>query len=142
MDKATDRVLHAADSARPYLERVLHDEELRESLKRAFAAARDVYEELAAPRSVSSIAGRVATDREIQERLRTAIEELRRAAALAQGRDRHRARNSLLLLTGIALGILFNPWTGPETRRWLKEQLFGGGEGEYAAGDGNSGIPA
>ena len=30
-----------------------------------------------------------------------------------------------MLLAGIALGILFNPMTGPETRRWLKDKIFG-----------------
>ncbi len=28
-------------------------------------------------------------------------------------------------MTGIALGVLFNPISGPETRRWLKDKLFG-----------------
>jgi hypothetical protein len=30
-----------------------------------------------------------------------------------------------LLMAGIALGVLFNPATGPDTRRWLKDKLFG-----------------
>jgi hypothetical protein len=40
----------------------------------------------------------------------------------------HAARNATLLLTGIALGILFNPITGPGTRRWLQDKIFGEGE--------------
>ena len=30
-----------------------------------------------------------------------------------------------LLLTGIALGVLFNPATGPDTRRWLRDKISG-----------------
>ena len=36
-----------------------------------------------------------------------------------------RKRNFTLLLAGITLGVLFNPATGPETRRWLKEKVLG-----------------
>jgi hypothetical protein len=32
------------------------------------------------------------------------------------------------LLIGLAVGVLFNPFTGPETRRWLKDKLFGGSD--------------
>ena len=28
-----------------------------------------------------------------------------------------------MLLIGVAVGLLFNPFTGPETRRWLKDKL-------------------
>src|SRR5439155_22569668 len=37
----------------------------------------------------------------------------------------HKSRN-LLLVTGIAVGIfLFNPMTGSDARKWLKETVFG-----------------
>jgi hypothetical protein len=28
-------------------------------------------------------------------------------------------------MTGIALGILFNPVTSPQTRKWVSDKLFG-----------------
>jgi hypothetical protein len=34
-------------------------------------------------------------------------------------------------MAGIALGVLFNPLTGPETRKWLRETLFGGGSDDF-----------
>jgi hypothetical protein len=38
------------------------------------------------------------------------------------------------------LGILFNPITGPDTRRWLKDRIFGEDEefGYGGPGSGNS----
>jgi hypothetical protein len=47
---------------------------------------------------------------------------------------------------GIALGILFNPWTGPETRRWLKELVAGsddefGGDYPPPAANGGATMP-
>ena len=44
----------------------------------------------------------------------------------------------MLLLTGIALGILFNPLTGAETRGFLKDKLFGGGSNDEFGYQGNS----
>ena len=35
---------------------------------------------------------------------------------------------ALGLVAGIALGILFNPLTGPETRRFIKDAVLGGHE--------------
>jgi hypothetical protein len=45
----------------------------------------------------------------------------------------------MLLLTGIALGILFNPISGAQTRKWLSDQLFGSSdEFSYPGGNGSS----
>ncbi len=67
----------------------------------------------------------VATDKDIQAELRKAVEELRKAGERAQGKESHTKRNVTLLLAGITLGVLFNPATGPETRKWLKDKVLG-----------------
>ena len=134
MTKAKDRL----EDAKPYVKRAIQDEELRESLRSAFATARDVYDELLGNRGVTGIASKVATDQDIQDQLRSAIEDLRSAADRIQGAESHKSRNSSLLLVGIALGILFNPITGPETRRWLKDTIFGADD-EFGYGSGSSG---
>jgi len=134
MANAKDRV---AD-VKPYVKRAIQDEELRDNLRSAFATARDVYDELIGKRGMTGVATKVASDKEIQDQLRSAVEDLRSAANRVQGKEAHKGRNSTLLLAGIALGILFNPMTGPETRRWLKDKIFGEEE-EFGYGDGSSG---
>jgi hypothetical protein len=141
MVKTREGVFHAADNARPYVDRALHDDELRESLKKAFAAAREVYAELVGRRGMTRVAQRLVTDTDLQENLRVALEELRHAANRLQAKEERRARTTMLLLTGVAVGILFNPWTGPETRRWLMRQVSSGGEPTYDEGE-NSGLRA
>jgi hypothetical protein len=85
----------------------------------AFAAARQVYNDLLGDRGATGIVSRVATDEEIH------------------------GRNTLLLVTGITLGILFNPVTGKQTREWLKDRIFGPSEEfDYTAGDGGANPPA
>lgn len=140
MTKTADRVLDSAGNVKPYVERAMKDEKLRENVMNAFTAARDVYDELIGNRSVATVATRVATDKDIHENLKTAIDELRTAANRIQGKEHHSGRKTLLL-AGIAIGILFNPMTGPETRRWLKEQVFGPEEEfDYQERSGNSGA--
>ena len=136
MDKAKDRVT----DAKPFVERALSDQELREHIREAFTAARDAYGELFGKTGVTGVAMRAATDKEIQDNLRTALDELRAAADRLQGKDQHKARNSLLLITGVAAAVLFNPVTGPPVRRWLKSQMSGGSRDEftYAGGDGTT----
>ena len=128
MAKTRERVSDAAENVRPYVERAMRDEEHRDNVKDAFDAARSVYNELIAGRGVVPLAARVATDKEIQDQLRSAVEDLRKAADRIQGKEDHTGRNTMLLLAGISLGILFNPMTGPATRKWLSERMFGGGD--------------
>jgi hypothetical protein len=89
-------------------------------------SARKIYDDLIGPSSMSGFARRVASDTDVQDELRNAIDELREASRRARGEtDSHAGRNFTLLMAGVALGVLFNPISGPETRRWLKDKLFG-----------------
>ena len=135
MPKTRDKLYDAADNVKPYVQRALTDEKLREEVLSAFATAKEVYNELVGSRSAATVAARVATDEDVHAKLRAAIDDLRGAADRLQGKaDRHAARNTVLLLTGIALGILFNPVTDPDTRRWLKD-IVGGGDDEFGSAD-------
>ncbi len=140
MTKTKDKVSDAAASVKPYVDRALQDPELRENVRNAYESARSIYEELIGNRGVSGVAKRVATDKDIQDELRSAIAELRTAADRVRGREPHAGRNSGLLLIGIVLAILFNPVTGTQTRKWLADRLFGG-DGEFTY-QGENGGPA
>jgi hypothetical protein len=135
MAKAKDRV----SDMKPYITRAIQDEEVRENMKSAIAAAREIYDELLGGRSTTAVATRVATDKEIQDNLKSAIDDLRKAATRVQGKKEHTSRNATLLMAGIALGILFNPVTGPQTRQWISDKLLGGGEEPGSSGSGGNG---
>jgi len=136
MGRQKDTLLTKADTMRPYVERAMSDDNLRRDVLRAFAIARDLYSELARDRDRPiTIASRVATDDEIRDKLRDAIEDLRSASDRLQGKkERSGIRGSTLLVTGIALGILFNPVTGPETRQFIKDMFSGGGHHDHSHG--------
>jgi hypothetical protein len=144
MTYTKEKVAGAAASARPYVERALRDRELRDNVRNAYGSARAVYEELASRRKVSDAATRLAGDKGLQDELRNAIGELRNAAGRVQGIKRQSpeparaARNGLLLLAGIALGLLLNPITGPAVRRLLARKLFGSGDGFAYQGNGSA----
>jgi hypothetical protein len=136
MAKTKDRI----SVATPYVKRALQDEEVRENVKSAIATAREIYDELIGGRRPSAMAAKVATDDEIQDNLRSAIDDLRKAANRVQGKKEHSTRNATLLFTGIVLGILFNPVTGPQTRQWLSNKILGEeGESPPRSGDGSTG---
>jgi hypothetical protein len=120
------------------VERALRDEELRDNLKAAFLAARDVYSDLPGAGGVRGLATRVATDRDIQDNLRRAVEELREAGDRVRGKEDHSGRNTMLLFAGITLAVLFNPVTGPQTRAWIKDKILGPSD-DFTYG-GESGV--
>jgi hypothetical protein len=138
MAKTKDKVSDAAGNVKPYVDRALHDDELRDNIRSAYESARTIYDELIGRRGVTGMATRVATDKDIQDELRSTVTELRKAASRVQGKEQHKSRNGGLLLLGIVLGILFNPVTGEATRKWLSDRAFGGGDDfTYQGGAGN-----
>ena len=144
MTYTKERVADAASSARPYVERALRDKELRDNVRNAYTSARAVYEELSSRRKVSDAASQLAGDKDLQDQLKKAIDELRNAAGRVKNVRRgspepaRAARNGLLLLVGIALGILLNPITGPAVRRLLARKIFGSGNGFVYQGNGSA----
>ena len=143
MINTKDKVADAAASARPYVERALRDKELRDNVRNAYSSARAVYEELSSRRKVSDAATQLVADKDLQDEIRHAIEELRNAAGRVQGVAKGSAeparavRNGVFLIVGIAVGLLMNPITGPMLRRLLKRKLFRGGNGFVYQGNGS-----
>ena len=135
MATTRDRISDRGRTMKPYVERALKDEEVRGDLRDALSAAREIYDDLVGNRGVTTVATRVATDKDIQDNLRRAIDDLRSAADRVQGKKSHTTRNTLLL-AGIAVGVLFNPMTGEATREWLRGLFGGGGEPDYGDSGG------
>ncbi|MBA2616529.1 MAG: hypothetical protein H0U90_12265 [Actinobacteria bacterium] len=134
-----DRVTDTVDQARPYVERFAKDEDLHDHVKNAYDSARRIYDELIGPVGATGVAMRVAKDKDLQDELRKVVDELREAGRHARGEESHTGRNMTLLTLGIALGILFNPMTGPDARRWMKEKVFGPEEPfEYGGSSGGN----
>jgi gas vesicle protein len=139
MTKTKDKVQDAAENIRPYVERAITDDKIRGEVLRAFNTARDIYSELMGDKEKPvKLASRVATDDDIRDKLREAIADLQSASERLQGRKETHGKSKALLVAGIALGLLFNPITGPETRRFIKDMLSAGGDSsETTAGNAN-----
>ena len=121
------KVYGAAENIKPYVDRAMSDDKLRGDL-----AAGLPHGERSVPRvdERSRRAGAHRSTRCDRRRhprpLRDAIDDLRSASERLKGKPDHSARNTTLLLVGITLGLLYNPVTGPETRRFIKDMLSGG----------------
>jgi hypothetical protein len=138
MPKTTDKVSEAASTFKPYFDRALQDPELRDNVRNAYESARGLYDDLIGNRGVTGVAKRVATDRDLQDELRSAIADLRSAADRVRGKQERKGHSGLVLF-GLALAVIFNPFTGPQIRKWISERVFGETDGfTYQGGNGSS----
>ena len=126
MAKTKDKSQVAVDVLAPAVKRAIEDPELREDLLAAFVAARSLYGQLAKSSGVKGKAGRV-TDKDFQKHLQRLVDDLSDASDRIQGKAKksHKARNRIVLLTGVTLGVLYNPWTGEATREWIMKRIAG-----------------
>ena len=153
MAKTKEKPLATAEALRPYVQRAMTDPELRDDLIAAFATARALYGQLAKGKGVKERAEKVS-DKDFQKQLQGLVTELTDATDRLQGKAQkkgRKVRNRVLLLTGVTLGVLYNPWTGEATRDWIMNRVAGSDgagideleqleselEAEAAAGNGN-----
>jgi len=126
--RSTEYVSGTIESVRPYVERALTDEEFRKDMREALSAARSIYGGLQKGNGGIKSASKLATDKDVQEQLRRALEDFGKAGERLKGKKKsHRGRNTLLL-AGLIVGALYNPWTGEQTRQWLIDKVAGSDE--------------
>jgi hypothetical protein len=117
----------STDALKPYVQRAMTDPELREDLLAAFVAARSLYGQMAKQTGVKGKAEKVS-DKGFQKDLQRLVDDLSEASEKLQGKAKkksHKARNRVILLTGVTLGVLYNPWTGEQTREWIMTRIAG-----------------
>jgi hypothetical protein len=115
------------DALKPYVERAMKDPELREDLLAAFVAARSLYGKMGKGEGVKGKAEKV-TQKDFQKQLQSLVDDLSDAGDRLQGKKDHKTRNRVILLTGVTLGVLYNPWTGESTREWIMDRVSGNGD--------------
>jgi len=119
--KARDAVGAAGDN--PYLRRLMEDEELRDSVRNAFDAAKDAYERLSRNGSVIDTA---IDDKKVHKDLKQTAENLRDASNRLRGKEkkRHWGRIIIIGLAGAALALVLSEGL----RKAVLDKLFGAEE--------------
>ena len=150
MTKTKEKPAAVAEALRPYVKRAMEDPELREDLLAALVAARSLYGQISRSHGVKGKAEKVS-DKDFQKELQDLVEEVTDASdRLREGAKgkAHKTRNRVIMLTGVTLGVLYNPWTGQATREWIMTRVAGGnGDGldefgeEFASEAGNGSEP-
>ena len=107
----------------PYLKRLVEDDDLRESVKDAFEAARDAYERLSSNGSVLDTA---IDDKKVHKDLKVAAENLRDASNRIRGK-KEKSRLGRILLIGIA-GAVLAIVLSEDLRKSLLDKVFGAEE--------------
>ena len=121
----------SGETLKPYVQRAMTDPELREDLLAAFVAARSIYGQMAKGRGIKGKAEKVS-EKDFQKQLQHLVDDLSEASDKLKGKAKkkgHKTRNRIVLLTGVTLGVLYNPWTGEATRDWIMGQVAGDGAG-------------
>jgi hypothetical protein len=119
-------VKQAVTVTAPVVKKLATDEQFRKTLIGAYSAARDIYDQVGEDKKVKALAVKIAADPELQKELTKQYKGVQKAAKKATTKS-HKKRNALIL-AGITIGLLYNPATGPDTRKWIKEKVFGGDE--------------
>jgi hypothetical protein len=124
--KATQAAdLYATARENPYVGRLIEDEELRDSLKKAFEAAKGAYGRAT---SNGSTVKAVTSDKKVQRDLKVAAENLRDASEAFRAPKKRKksklGRIILLGLVGAAVALILSE----DARKTVLDALFGAEE--------------
>jgi hypothetical protein len=109
----------------PYVQRLIEDDELRDSLRDAFDAARGAYDR--ATGNGKGPVKAVANDKKVQKDLRTAAESLREASERLREPKKRKSRLGRFVLFGIvaaAIALVLSE----DARKTVLDTLFGAEE--------------
>jgi hypothetical protein len=123
-DRATD--IYSAARENPYVQRLIEDEDLRESLRDAFESARGAY--FRATGNGKGTVKAVTTDKKVQKDLRSAADSLREASDQLRARKRRRKGGlGRLILLGVVAGAIAMVMS-EGARKTVLDALFGAEE--------------
>ncbi len=117
--------LYATARENPYVQRLIEDDELRDSLRKAFEAARGAY-----GRATSNGRGPVkamTSNKKVQKDLRAAAENLRDASEQLRAPKKRKSRLGRLILFGLvaaAVALVLSE----DARKTVLDALFGAEE--------------
>jgi hypothetical protein len=117
--------LYSTARENPYMQRLVEDEELRDSLKNAFEAAKGAYGRAT---SNGSAVKAVTSDKKVQRDLHTAAENLRDASErLRAPKKRKKSRLGRFVLLAI-VGAIVALIVSEDARKTVLDALFGAEE--------------
>jgi hypothetical protein len=122
-DRAGD--LYSAARENPYVQRLIEDEKLRESLREAFDSARGAYGR--ATGNGKGTVKAVTTDKKVQKEMRKAAESLRDASERLNRPKKRKSRLGRLVLFALlaaGLALIFSE----DARKTVLDTLFGAEE--------------
>lgn len=121
------RAREAAEAARPYVQRLVEDEDLRDNIKDAYGAARSAYARASNGRAPTKA---VLEDKKLQKDLKSAAESLQAASEALREPEKKRKRGltfgRLLLIAFI--GAVLALALSEDLRKALLDRLFGAEE--------------
>jgi hypothetical protein len=123
MAATSKRAREARDAARPYLQRLMEDEDLRNNISEAFEAARNAYGRVADGKAPSRA---IMEDRKVHRDLRKAATNLREASERVRGQRRGRRWGRLLLIAFLGAGLAIA--LSEDLRKAVLDRLFGAEE--------------
>jgi hypothetical protein len=110
--------------ARPVIERLLYDDDLRDNLRVFIESARNIIDELS-DEDPGDIVTRLWDDDKLRKHVEAAAEAAQQGSKRVRGekvRSGGGGRKLLLLVLAAAVGFLFlSPRTGPQARKFARE---------------------
>ena len=121
-----DKASSAVEGARPYVQRLIEDEELRDNLREAYDAGRDAYNRASGAKKPSAL----LDDKRLQNDLKSATESLRAVSeALREPEKLPKSGHPFLKLLFIAfVGAILAIALSEDLRKGILDQLFGAEE--------------
>jgi hypothetical protein len=109
----------------PYVQRLIEDEELRDSIREAFEAARDAYARMANGKGPAKA---LMDDKKVQRDLKEAAENLREASDRIRGKRQRKGLTFGRLLLIALIGAIVAVVLSEDLRKTLMDKLFGAEE--------------